>query len=162
MNKVLTEEQIGDLMGVLAKYVHYSTPAPITTEESNILERGCCLLLAERTEMQKRIAGMERDAGILTGWYREYSRELSGAHMFVKPEADYDDAMSAGHDIRSTVHDMRVRINGLFEKNRELTAALAELVDLKDNVKQTDPSDYEERKPLAWEEARRVLKGGGE
>jgi hypothetical protein len=35
--------------------------------------------------------------------------------------------------------------------------ALSELVELKDVVKDADPEDYERRKPLAWEAARKVL-----
>jgi hypothetical protein len=46
----------------------------------------------------------------------------------------------------------------LLAEYAALKSALRELVDLKDNVKETDPDDYERRKPLAWEAARNALK----
>jgi hypothetical protein len=41
---------------------------------------------------------------------------------------------------------------------KELESALTELVDLKDNVKEGDPEEYERRKPLAWEAARKAVR----
>lgn len=52
----LTEEQIGCLMGILAKYGHWSVPAPMPPEEADILRRGCTLLLAQRREREQELA----------------------------------------------------------------------------------------------------------
>jgi hypothetical protein len=45
----------------------------------------------------------------------------------------------------------------LIEHAHELLEALEELVHLKDELKHTDQAEYERRKPLAWEAARKAI-----
>lgn len=48
-------------------------------------------------------------------------------------------------------------IERLRQQNAALRSALSELVTLKDEVKPRDPTDYERRKPAAWQAAREAL-----
>ena len=54
------------------------------------------------------------------------------------------------------------RANFYEVRSRRLDDALTELVTLKDKVKDADPDDYERRKPLAWEAARKAIGWDGD
>jgi 5'-deoxynucleotidase YfbR-like HD superfamily hydrolase len=49
----------------------------------------------------------------------------------------------------------------LLAASHEMAEALRELIDLKDNVKYSNPGDYQRRKEAAWQAARDAIEKAG-
>lgn len=76
-DRPLTEEQLSELRAVLARYAHYSVPAPITREDADILRHGCSRLLAELDDYRNTIAwnvDCVQCAKYLDKSYEDYNR----------------------------------------------------------------------------------------
>lgn len=136
------------------------TIPPQVGDSDMVLNRVCDdlkALLAERKAMQAELY----DYRNTITWGVDCAQ---CAHHLDKSYEDYNriqELLSENEALKAMLRPSQIETFNLFrdavtERDR-YKSSLTELVTLKDSVKESDPPDYERRKPLAWEAARQAI-----